>query len=77
MMERRHQIVHRADKVRVAAANTNAYSLQPIEAIEVLLWLRATINFMQSLLQPMFLKQTPLDELAKKLGIRINKAEKA
>jgi hypothetical protein len=69
MIERSHQIVHRADRIKPSDSDT--YTLQPIEAYEVLTWLKATNDFMSSLCGPVFLKLNPLQELAKKLNITV------
>lgn len=49
MIERRHQIVHRADK-RSSSGKT---MLQPIERAEVVEWLQATFSFTSGLLTPL------------------------
>jgi hypothetical protein len=49
MIQRRHQIVHRAD--RVSSDGSDSYVLQPILAIEVLTWLKATHDFMAGLVR--------------------------
>jgi hypothetical protein len=69
MIERRHQIVHRADKVK--ASNSNNYTLQPIEAEEVQSWMEYTRKFMGGLWAPLFMKLNPPESLAKKYNIHI------
>jgi hypothetical protein len=72
MIQRRHQIVHRADKVKIG--DSNAYKLQPIEPQQVSHWLGVTTNFMQSLMGPLFLKLTSLEDIAKQLNVKLKKA---
>jgi hypothetical protein len=47
MIERRHDIVHRADRVK--ATDSDTYILQPIEASQVEKWMEASNVFMGSL----------------------------
>jgi hypothetical protein len=47
MIERRHDIVHRADRVK--AADSDTYILQPIEASQVEKWMEASNVFMGGL----------------------------
>jgi hypothetical protein len=54
MMQRRHQIVHRGDRVK--GSDPNTFTLQPIDREQVLAWLSATIKFVHSLLQPLVFK---------------------
>ena len=61
MIQRRHQIVHRADRVKTPGSGK--YTLQPIEAGEVLAWLRATTAFTLSVTKPLFRKLNPLEEI--------------
>lgn len=61
MMERRHQIVHRAD--RFEAANAIA-SLKPIEPDDVSRWLIATHALMETLGFPLLLKLVALEAKA-------------
>jgi hypothetical protein len=61
MMQRRHHIVHRADKAR------NGDGLEPIDPRDVVKWLTATIYFMGNVAHTSFLKQHPSEELAKEL----------
>ncbi len=58
MIDRRHQIVHRADK-RSSSGKT---VLQPIERAEVVEWLQATHSFTSSLLTPLMQKLPTLLE---------------
>jgi hypothetical protein len=51
MIARRHQIVHRADRVK--APHSDIYSLQPINADQVHNWLGATLKFTSSLVTPL------------------------
>lgn len=53
MIERRHTIVHRADRFEDA---NSIPALQPIKTEEVSDWLRATQEFMFSLRMPLFFK---------------------
>jgi hypothetical protein len=69
MMQRRHQIVHRADRVKGAEPET--YALQPIEPSEVEAWLQATANFMASLMQSRSRKLYPPEKIAEMFNIRI------
>ena len=64
MIQRRHQIVHRADRVK--GPGSEKYTLQPIEAGEVWAWLRDTTGFMISVTHPLFRKLNPLEEIMKK-----------
>jgi hypothetical protein len=59
MIQRRHQIVHRADRVK--APGTNNRVLQPIDRNEVLTWMKATERFMKSLYIPLLDKLIPLE----------------
>ncbi len=52
MILRRHQIVHRADRVKVADPDT--YRLQPLHPEQVEEWLNATANFMAGLISQLF-----------------------
>jgi hypothetical protein len=47
MITRRHQIVHRADKVKTLAG----YNLQPIQREVVIRWMASTLAFMQQLVE--------------------------
>jgi hypothetical protein len=69
MMQRRHQIVHRADRVKEYDSDT--YTFQPIVELEVRLWLKATTLFMSNLLGPLVMKLNPLEELVKRLNIKL------
>ena len=69
MIQRRHYIVHRADRVKASGSET--YALQPIHLADVSLWLEATIIFMSGLMAPFLIKLNPLEELAKKLNIKL------
>jgi DNA-binding PadR family transcriptional regulator len=71
MVERRHLIVHRADRVK--APDSETYTLGPIQAAEVNKWLQATVAFIQSLMQPLFLRLYPPEELAKMFNISLRK----
>lgn len=62
MMQRRHNIVHRADKARTGDG------LEPIDPRDVMAWLTATMYFMGNVAHTSFLKQHPSEELAKELG---------
>lgn len=56
MIERRHQIVHRADK------RSGETTLQPIKRAEVVEWLQATYGFTSGLLTPLMQKLPTLLE---------------
>jgi len=72
MIERRHQIVHRADKAK--AADSNAYELQPLEPQQVSRWVKATTNFMQSLMPTLVIKQmTSREDVGKKPNEKFDK----
>lgn len=58
MIDRRHQIVHRADK----GSSSGKTTLQPIERAEVVEWLQATHGFTSSLLTPLMRKLPTLLE---------------
>jgi hypothetical protein len=47
MIQKRHQIVHRADKAKPKQSENPL--LQPIKSADVSRWLKATHEFMQSL----------------------------
>ena len=51
MMQRRHLIVHRADKIK--RLDSNSYELQPIDGREVLKWIGSTGHFLSSLVPPL------------------------
>lgn len=57
MIQRRHQIVHRADRVKLPASDT--YILQPIQTSEVENWVLATHRFMTRLMKEKTLKSLP------------------
>jgi hypothetical protein len=69
MIQRRHCIVHRADRVKEVDSENHVF--QPILELEVRLWLTATTVFMSNLLRPLVMKLNPLEELAKKLNIKL------
>jgi hypothetical protein len=71
MIQRRHAIVHRADRVNAADSDSENYVLQPILGVDVRLWVDATIAFMSDLLGPLLIKLNPLEELAKKINIKL------
>jgi hypothetical protein len=71
MIQRRHVIVHRADRAK--AADSDAYVLQAINSGEVLKWPRAILSFIQSLMEPLFLKLHPAEDLARKFKIPLRK----
>jgi RiboL-PSP-HEPN len=54
MMQRRHQIVHRGDRVK--ALDSDTYTPQPLEREKVVTWLGATVRFVHSLVQPLVFK---------------------
>jgi hypothetical protein len=56
MIKRRHDIVHRADRVK--APDSDEYILQPIEASQVEKWMESSTAFMVSLWVPLFEKRT-------------------
>jgi hypothetical protein len=60
MMQRRHYIVHRADKAK------HGSGLQSIDANDVLDWLRAATYFMTILAKTSFFRQHPVKEFAKR-----------
>jgi hypothetical protein len=64
MMARRHDIVHRADRVK----SGDTYQLQPISAGVVEIWLDAAQQFMGSLWKPLYEKLNSPDALEKRLG---------
>jgi hypothetical protein len=59
MIERRHDIVHRADRIK--AADSDTYILQPIEASQVEKWMDASTDFMGGLSVPLFEKRNHSD----------------
>jgi hypothetical protein len=72
MIQRRHQIVHRADRFKVDAP-TN-WSRQTIEPAEVMEWLEATGEFMEEIIVELFSKLNTTEDLVKRLNIQIVKA---
>jgi RiboL-PSP-HEPN len=54
MIRRRHQIVHRADRVKDPASDS--FVLQPIKRSEVVRWLQATLTFTSGLIDPLLRK---------------------
>jgi hypothetical protein len=71
MMQRRHQIVHRADRVK--AAGSDEYVLEAIRPAEVRDWLDATSNFIRGLMQPLFLRLYPLEKLKEMFNLNVVK----
>jgi hypothetical protein len=63
MIKRRHQIVHRADRID--------NELQAVDADQILKWVEATNAFMHRLLVPILLKHYPPEVLANKYQITI------
>jgi hypothetical protein len=61
MMQRRHHIVHRADKAKSGG-------VQDIGSVEVLGWLVATQTFMLSAAQTAFMKRHSFEEFKKKVN---------
>jgi hypothetical protein len=61
MIRRRHQIVHRADRI--------GGEFQPVDSGEILNWVEVTRTFMHSLLWPIFLKHYPIEVLRTKFNI--------
>lgn len=74
MIQRRHYIVHRADRVK--ATDSDNYVLQPILGIDVRLYLESTTSFMSGLMRPVLLKLNPLEELTKRLNIDLPEGTK-
>lgn len=74
MIERRHVIVHRADKVKPTDGRE---SLQAIDSEQVLWWMHATLHFMAALIPSLYIKQNPPEVLEKKFDIRIIKNDDA
>jgi len=60
MIQRRHQIVHRADKQKSPSSSTPV--LQPIEGRDAERWLRATHQFMLNLCGQLLAKQSLLEK---------------
>jgi hypothetical protein len=58
MIERRHQIVHRADR----RSDSGKMVLQPIDRNEVVEWLQATVTFTSGLLTPLLHKLPTLSK---------------
>ena len=63
MIQRRHLIVHRADRIGGA--------IQAVDPDTVFRWILATGRFMSGLLPSVFWKENPDDVLAKKYGFRL------
>jgi hypothetical protein len=61
MTRRRHQIVHRADRI--------GGELQLVDPGEILNWVEVTRNFMQSLLWSIFLRHYPVNVLKEKFNL--------
>ena len=59
MIQRRHQIVHRADKLKPPDSQTPV--LQPITSRDASRWLQATYQFMLSLNEPLLSKLARLE----------------
>lgn len=72
MIARRHQIVHRADRIKTP--HSESYALQPIDDWQVRKWLGATQKFMTSLWQPLLGK---LNETKDPEGFGAKKARHA
>lgn len=66
MMKRRHQIVHRADRIE----ENDPTKLAAIGADEIDLWIQATLDFMSSLLIEVTAKLLPLSEAGRKIRIK-------
>lgn len=69
MIQRRHCIVHRADRVKTV--DSEGHVLQPILAVDVLIWMEAATAFMGSLMGPFLVKKNPLQELAERLNLKL------
>ena len=67
MIRRRHDIVHRADRLKVPASDTRM--LQAIDEEQLLGWLTSTISFTVRLGRQAAKKITTPDEVAKSAGI--------
>lgn len=67
LIQRRHQIVHRADKVKVAHSETP--HLQPIKSADASRWLIATREFMESLNGPLLEKLIDLEKNNRKTAV--------
>jgi hypothetical protein len=70
MMKRRHQIVHRADRID----ESDPTKLAAIGADEINLWIEATIDFISSLLMEVTAKLLPLTEAGRKITIKAAEA---
>ena len=68
MMQRRHQIVHRADETKVPFFGI--YNVQSIDPDEVWKWLMAVHSFMAHLCTPIFMKKMPPEALADKCELK-------
>ncbi len=68
MMQRRHQIVHRADESKMPFFGN--YDVQSIDPDEVWQWLRAVQGFMAHLCTPIFLKKLSPEMIADKFGLK-------
>jgi hypothetical protein len=68
MMARRHDIVHRADKIK--APGSDFYTLQPIDVPQVERWLDAAQKFMGSMWEPLYTKQNSPDALERRIIAR-------
>ncbi|HWX55550.1 MAG TPA: hypothetical protein VN176_13245 [Verrucomicrobiae bacterium] len=71
MMQRRHEIVHRADRAKTGEG------LQPIRPVDVLGWLVATMTFTLSAAQTAFLKRHSFEEFEKMVNAMRAAYEKA
>jgi RiboL-PSP-HEPN len=67
MIQRRHLIVHRADKIN--------NKVQAIKAGRVLNWSKTTVAFMGDLLMPLLLKQYTPDYVQRRFNILLSKEE--
>jgi RiboL-PSP-HEPN len=67
MMERRHQIVHRADRVK--GTESNIPVLEPIDPQEVFVWLKAVADFMTHLTGEIAGKLNSFEDMMKRIDL--------
>jgi hypothetical protein len=65
MMQRRHLIAHRADRLPTAASET--YEKQPISSLQVSRWVNAANSFAQNVLRAVVKQATPPDSPLRKI----------
>jgi hypothetical protein len=70
MIQRRHLIVHRADRTKI---DTGGYTSAKINKNEVVDWVMATSQFMSDVLSPFLIKRWPPEVVESKFNVKIKR----